>query len=124
MKHLMNERQRDGSDKWSASDDSHFRRHFEEQVQRSAVLGRPLNANAGDWVYDDVRPAYQLGLRAGRDLANAGRSYADVAAELERVWESKATAAVVAWKRARPLVRAAFEHGVRSRGAADSERAD
>lgn len=81
-------------------EDRLFRSHF-------------LHVNTlADRTYDDVRPAYALGLGAADDLRFAGRGFDEVETDLERDWLNVRSPALgTAWQAVRAYAREAFERG-------------
>jgi hypothetical protein len=93
-----------------ADADAHFREHF-------ASLGLPDDLRSGAWLYEEARPAYELGLRAARDPQNAARQYEELDRELEEAWAADMRTRLGDFDLARPMIRAGYEYGARARGA-------
>lgn len=83
-------------------DDRLFRSHFQ-------------HANhLADVAYEHVRPAYELGLSAGRESANATRTFDEVETDLENGWLNVRVAGGD-WTAVREFARAGFDRARQGR---------
>jgi len=105
-------------------------------VGLSSSLADPLDADAEDaywhetfhtrpyarseWRWEDLRPAYRFGWEACARYR--GRRFDEVAAALERDWQSRTPQPMLPWEQARGAVRDAWERVEGSRPGPDEER--